>query len=98
ALNLADAYYDPANFGLNAFEAEYALATDRDVGVRFDLVQQLNEATELQYGAKLRRRSKENDFDYCGYEPLFDMTLAQGGVREISPYFSTPHGPSPSAA
>ncbi|HWK53864.1 MAG TPA: TonB-dependent receptor [Hyphomicrobiales bacterium] len=98
ALDLANGYYDPATFKLNAFEAEYALATDRDVGLRFDLMQALGNGTELQYGAKLRRRSKENDFDYCGYEPLFDMTLAQGSVREISPYFSTPHGPSPSAA
>jgi TonB-dependent receptor len=96
-LNLAPGFYDANNYKLNAFEKEYSMTQDRDVGARFDLTQDLENGTTLQYGAKLRRREKENNFDYCGFKPTTDRTLAQSGVLGIAPYFNTAHGPSPSA-
>ncbi len=75
-LNFDPAFYDPANLKLNAFESEYALTKDQDIGMRADITFELNDTTELQYGAKYRARQKDNDFNFCGYEPVEDSTFA----------------------
>jgi TonB-dependent receptor len=98
ALNLAPGFYDAANYQLNAFEAEYAVTEDRSSGARLDITTQLASGTVLQYGAKLQRRAKSNDFTFCGYDPLFSQNLEQGGVRPVASFFNTPYGPVPSAA
>lgn len=95
-LNFAGPFYDANNFNLNALEREFAVASDRDTGVRVDITSEMSSATELQYGLKLRQRDKDNEFNFCGYDPLFDLTIAQGGVREVSPFFPTSNGPYPS--
>lgn len=97
ALNLAPGFYDAANFNLNAFEAEFAIAEDRTRGAKVDFTTDLASGTVLQYGAKLQRRTKENDFNFCGYDPLFTQTLDQAGVREVESFFNTAYGPVPSA-
>ncbi|MEQ9462366.1 MAG: TonB-dependent receptor [Haliea sp.] len=97
-INFAQELYDPANFELSAFEAENALTTDRDVGFKLDLSYTLNERTELQYGIKYRQREKDNDFNFCGYEPVADSTLADYPNQEIGDYFGNRHGPAPTVA
>lgn len=97
-LNFAPDFYDPANYKLKAFEAEFGNTKDTDVGARFDMTLALDSGTELQYGAKIRLREKRNDFNYCGYDPQFDLTLAEGGVRNEPAFFPTAQGPYPSAA
>src|SRR5690606_36020291 len=96
-LNFDQQFQDPSFYLLNAFKAEYAVTRDTDVGARFDMTFALDSGTELQYGLKIRQRKKRNDFNFCGYEPEFDLTLAQGGVRIEAPYFPTAQGPYPSA-
>src|SRR5690606_6737097 len=81
-----------------ALEAEYGMTRDTDVGGRFDMTLPVTVATELRYGAKVRLREKRNDFDFCGYEPDFDLTLDEAGTRIEDAYFPTQQGPYPSAA
>ena len=97
-INFAPEFYDPANFRLNAFEAEYAVTTDQDVGFKLDLTYDMNDRTELQYGLKYRQREKENDFDFCGYDPVNRSTLADYPNEEIGNYFGNRHGPAPTVA
>lgn len=95
-LVIAPEMYDPANFELRAFETEYALNTDRDVGTRFDMTAALNADTEIQYGLKYRQREKRNDFNFCNYEPVNPPTLAEiGGLKDVPQFFNTTFGPVP---
>ncbi|MFZ9127181.1 MAG: TonB-dependent receptor [Steroidobacteraceae bacterium] len=94
-LNFTEALYDPASFEMNAFEAEFALTKDEDVGFRIDLTHAWSDATELQYGVKYRARKKTNDFNFCGYEPIEDVSLADFDNATIGRYFGNVHGPSP---
>lgn len=97
-INFAPEFYDPANLKLQAFESEYALTNDQDLGVRADLTFELSDATEIQYGAKYRQREKNNDFNFCGYEPVEDSTLADYPNRVIGDYMNNRHGPAPTVA
>jgi TonB-dependent receptor len=97
-LNFAADFYDPAIYKLKAFEAEFGNTKDTDVGARFDITLALDSATELQYGAKIRQRAKRNDFNFCGYDPDSDLTLAEAGVRIEPTFLATKQGPYPSAA
>ncbi|WP_299594665.1 TonB-dependent receptor [uncultured Microbulbifer sp.] len=94
-LNYAPELYDPQNYFLKALESETALSTDQDFGLRVDMNLELNDVTELQYGIKYRQRDKDNEFDFCGYEPIDDVTLAEHDNRVIGDYFGNNHGPSP---
>ncbi|HHX82832.1 MAG TPA: TonB-dependent receptor, partial [Pseudomonadaceae bacterium] len=96
-LNFADEFYDPSFYKLKSFEAEYGVTRDTDLGARFDMTLALDSGTELQYGAKLRQREKRNDFNFCAYDPLSDLSLADGGTRIEPGYFPTLQGPYPSA-
>lgn len=97
-LSFSERFQDPAFYTLKALEAEYAMTRDTDVGGRFDMTLPVTVATELRYGAKVRLREKRNDFDFCGYEPDFDLTLDEAGTRIEDAYFPTQQGPYPSAA
>ncbi|MEN0038012.1 MAG: TonB-dependent receptor [Cellvibrio sp.] len=97
-LNFDPALYDAANYKLNAFESEYALTQDQDVGIRADLTFELSDSTEIQYGAKYRARQKDNDFNFCGYSPVEDSTLAEHPYEIIGNYMNNRHGPAPTAA
>lgn len=97
-LNFAPEFYDPANFDLKAFEVEKALTTDRDVGARFDWSMAFTAETELQAGLKYRKREKRNDFNYCGYEPVTNSTLADYDTLQLASYLDSVHGPAPSSA
>jgi TonB-dependent receptor len=92
------ALYVASNFSLNAFETEIALTDDEDIGFRLDMTFKMNEATELQYGVKLRQREKNNDFNFCGYEPVTGSTLANYDNRTLAPYFGSVPGPLPTYA
>lgn len=94
-LNYTAALYLPASYELNAFEDEDALTQDEDVGFRLDLTYDLSDATALQYGVKYRTRKKENDFNFCGYEPDAKITLAQIGNVTVGQYLANRHGPAP---
>ncbi len=97
ALNLAPGFFDARNFNLNAFEAEFAVAEDRTTGGKLDFTTELASGSTLQYGAKIQRRAKDNNFNFCGYDPLFAQTLETAGVREVDSFFNTAYGPVPSA-
>ncbi len=97
-LTYSDEFTDPSNFPLKVFEHEPSLTTDSDVGAKIDMTLGLNSSTKLQYGLKLRQRKKQHDANYCGYEPLDDILLTETGLRDISPYLNTVHGPAPSSA
>lgn len=89
-------FYDPANFGLNAWEADFALNTDKDSGLKFDYMYSLSLNTELQFGAKYRQREKNNSFNFCAYDPAADSTLADYINVTPGQYLSTVAGPTAS--
>ena len=88
-------FYNPSTFGLKAWETEFALNTDEDTGVKFDYRYALNESTELQFGAKYRQREKINNYNFCGYEPVADSTLADFAHVFPDQYLATVAGPTP---
>ncbi|MGN0920470.1 MAG: TonB-dependent receptor [Cellvibrio sp.] len=94
-INFSEVFYDARNFKLNALEAEYALTQDQDIGLKADVTFELNDTTELQYGFKYRERQKDNDFDFCGYEPVNDSTLDQYAHEVVGKYMNNIHGPAP---
>lgn len=97
-LNFDPFFYDPANFKLNAFEYEEALTDDQELGFKVDLTFALNDDTDLQYGVKYRQREKNNDFNFCGYEPVDDATLADYPNQIIGNYLGNRHGPAPTVS
>lgn len=97
-LGFASEFYNAGNFKLKAFEGEAGLSTDEDQGFRVDVTTQLNTATEIQYGAKYRARSKVNEFNFCGYDPISSSTLADYDFAVIDPYLANAHGPAPTVA
>lgn len=94
-LNFNSALYNPTIYELNAFEAEFGLTEDEDAGFKLDLTHAWTDSTQLQYGIKYRARTKTNNFNFCGYEPVNDQTLADSENRTIGQYFGNVHGPSP---
>ena len=90
-------FYDPAIFKLKTWETEFALNEDQDVGARVDLTFNYSDKTEIQYGAKYRRREKRNDFNFCGYDPLEGSTLADYSWYVPSTILNTAAGPTPTA-
>ena len=88
-------FYNPATFGLKAWETEFSLNTDEDTGVKFDYVYALNNDTELQFGAKYRQREKINNYNFCGYEPIVDSTLADYANVVPAQFLNTVAGPTP---
>lgn len=97
-INFDPELYNPENLKLKAFEYEYALTQDQDVGLRADLTFEMSDSTELQYGVKYRQREKDNDFNFCGYEPIEDSTLADYPNKIIGDYMNNSHGPAPTVA
>lgn len=94
-LNYAQEFYNPGAFGLNAFEKEDSLTTDKDVGVKADMVFNFSDTTTVQVGLKARQREKENKFTFCGYDPVNDVSLADYGTETPDPYLNSVHGPAP---
>ncbi|MDA0927000.1 MAG: TonB-dependent receptor [Proteobacteria bacterium] len=86
--------YDPNIFTLNAWEREFTLNTDEDVGGKVDVYFELSDNTDLQYGLKIRQREKVNLYDFCGYEPIDDITLASGDFTFTSSFLNTNSGPT----
>lgn len=97
-VSFADEFYDASNFELNTWEREFGLTTDRDSGVKFDYYFVLSDTTDLQFGSKYRRRAKQNDFNFCGYDPLGDVALIDAGEQGRLSFFNTRFGPTPSMA
>lgn len=96
-LSYVDEFYDPASFKLNAWEKDIGLIKDEDLGARFDMTMMLNADNELQFGGKYRQREKSNDYNFCGYDPLYDSTLADYESMIIPAYLNSVHGPAPTA-
>ncbi|MFT6034135.1 MAG: TonB-dependent receptor [Arenicella sp.] len=97
ALTIAPAFFDPSSFDLKAFERESSLTTDKDFGIKADMVYDVSDSTTLQFGFKVRQREKQNEFNYCGYEPINEASLADFETRTIDPYLNSVHGPAPTA-
>mgnify|MGYP006075800731 CR=1 FL=1 len=97
-LGYASDFYDAGTFKLKALEGESGIAKDKDRGFRVDITTALNAATEIQYGAKYRARTKANDYNFCGYDPLESSTLADYSFTIIDPYLGNAHGPAPTVA
>ena len=94
-VTFANAFYDPANFNLNALEREFTLNTDEDIGARLDMYYDYSNNTQVQYGLKLRQREKVNDYNFCAYEPLNDIALSSVANTRAPAYFNTLTGPTP---
>ena len=88
-------FYQPSTFPLKTWETEFALNTDEDIGAKFDWTNSLSSSTDLQFGAKIRYREKINDYNFCGYDPVGDSTLADYAYTTPSQYLNTAHGPTP---
>ncbi len=89
------AFYDPANFTLNALEREFTLNTDEDVGGKIDVYFDLNSNTQAQYGVKLRQREKLNSLIFCAYEPVSDILLSSVNYTTAENFFNSASGPTP---
>ncbi|MCG8415217.1 MAG: TonB-dependent receptor [Pseudomonadales bacterium] len=87
-------FYDASNFPMDAFEREFTLNTDEDIGGKVDFYTDLNANTQLQYGAKIRQREKLNDFVYCGYEPVDDLLLSTVDFVQPEQFLNTREGPT----
>jgi TonB-dependent receptor len=88
--------YEASAFELNAFEREFALNTDEDIGLKLDFTNQFSNNTELQFGAKYRSRQKTNTLNFCGYEPIDDILLSSVSFTEAPQFFNTITGPTAS--
>ncbi len=94
-VTFANAFYDPANFNMDAFEREFALNTDEDFGIKLDMYYALGANTEVQYGLKMRQREKLNSYNFCSYEPTSDIALSSVANTRAEPFFNTLTGPTP---
>jgi TonB-dependent receptor len=90
------AFYDSASFNLDAFEREFTLNTDEDIGAKIDAYYDLSSSTQLQFGAKLRQREKLNDLIFCAYEPVDDINLSTVDVVTPPQFLNTVAGPTAS--
>jgi TonB-dependent receptor len=90
------AFYDPSNFALDAFEREFTLNTDEDIGAKVDVTFDLNNNTQLQYGLKIRQREKLNALVFCAYEPTADILLSSVNFTSPENFFNVANGPTAS--
>ena len=88
------ALYDPGIYELKAYEREFGLNTDEDVGGKLDVHFDLNSDTRLQYGLKIRQREKLNAYNFCGYEPVDDILLSTVNFTTAPQFFNTTSGPT----
>ena len=88
-------FYNPETFGLKTWETEFPLTKDEDLGARVDVYYDLSDNTELQYGLKYRAREKSNDYNFCGYDPIDDSTLADYPNVVPDRYLASRAGPTP---
>ena len=90
------AFYDASNFPLKAFEREFTLNTDEDNGARLDFYQEFNDKTDIQFGAKIRQRTKTNEFNFCEYEPINDILLSSVNFVTPERFLNSTAGPTAS--
>lgn len=90
------AFYDASNFPLKAFEREFTLNTDEDNGARLDFYQEFNDQTDIQFGAKIRQRTKTNEFNFCEYEPVNDILLSSVNFVTPERFLNSTAGPTAS--
>ena len=88
-------FYDPNSFKLKAWESDYSLNTDENTGATIDYRYSYSDTTELQAGVKYSAREKINEFNFCAYEPVNDVNLANVQNLTISPFLSSRVGPTP---
>lgn len=88
-------FYDPNSFNLKAWESDYSLNTDENTGATIDYRYAYSDTTELQAGLKYSAREKINEFNFCAYEPVDDVSLADVQNLTISPFLSSRVGPTP---
>lgn len=97
-VTVAPALLDPSSFNLKAFRQESSLTTDEDIGLKADMIYDFSDNTTPQFGLKVRQGEKQNEFNFCGYEPISDASLADFETRTIEPYLNSVHGPAPTTA
>tara|TARA_B110000503_G_scaffold141783_1_gene236359 strand:+ start:1625 stop:4171 length:2547 start_codon:yes stop_codon:yes gene_type:complete len=89
------AFYNAQSFNLKAWESDYSLNTDENTGATLDYRYAYSNNTELQTGVKFSAREKINNFNFCAYEPINDVNLAEVKNLFLSPFLSTKAGPTP---
>jgi TonB-dependent receptor len=88
-------FYNPSTFGLKTWETEFSLNTDEDMGAKLDYTFALSDATELKSGFKFRAREKVNSYNFCGYDPVNDSTLADYANTVPAQFLNSVAGPTP---
>lgn len=89
------AFYNAQSFNLKAWESDYSLNTDENTGATLDYRYAYSNNTEFQTGVKFSAREKINNFNFCAYEPINDVNLAEVKNLSLSPFLSTKAGPTP---
>ena len=89
------AFYNANNFNLKAWESDYSLNTDENTGATVDYRYSYSSNTEIQTGLKFSAREKVNNFNFCGYEPINDVNLAEVNNLTLSPFLASKAGPTP---
>jgi TonB-dependent receptor len=75
-LIIEDGFYDPANFSLTEVEWESSNTTDTEMNLRLDLTRDFllsDLPSQLQFGGKVSRRTKDNNLDVWVYEDFADL-------------------------
>ena len=89
------AFYNAQSFNLKAWESDYSLNTDENTGATLDYRYAYSNNTEFQTGVKFSAREKINNFNFCAYEPINDVNLAEVKNLSLSPFLSTKAWPTP---
>ena len=89
------AFYNAQSFNLKAWESDYSLNTDENTGATLDYRYAYSNNTEFQTGVKFSAREKINNFNFCAYEPINDVNLAEVKNLSLSPFLLTKAGPTP---
>ena len=87
-------FYNPDNLILDAYETEFAVTTDKSVGLTFDYIHLFSDTTTMDFGVKYRQREKANNFNFCAYSPTGDNALSAFNFTTPGPYLDSIHGPT----
>ncbi|MCG5511136.1 TonB-dependent receptor [Ectothiorhodospira lacustris] len=75
-LSIEERFYDPSHFTLEEVELEKQTTTDTERNIRVDLSRDFYAGTmpsQLQFGAKVSRRKKDNDLDVWVFEDFDEL-------------------------
>ncbi|PHR17147.1 MAG: TonB-dependent receptor [Sphingopyxis sp.] len=84
-LQAGEAFYDPANFTLTEVEWEKQNTTDTERNLRLDLSREFMwgyHPSEVQFGAKASRRTKDNDLDVWVFEDFDQLGFTDAQLNQ----------------